>query len=58
MPYEQVVSIMGSPGMVFKSKETKHLSARLTSTLYIWWTTESHPLLFITITDGKVTSTK
>ena len=62
MTYDEVVSILGSPGMLFLSTEFFHLAASRAET-YVWWpegksdATISHSLL-VTFWDGLVQSKK
>jgi hypothetical protein len=62
MTYDEVVAILGSPGMLFLSIESFHLAASRAES-YVWWpegksdATISHSLL-VTFWDGVVQSKK
>lgn len=56
MTYDQVVSIMGNPGMVLASKESIHLGRKTTGAMYVWWTDDKLPSIFISFIDEKVTN--
>jgi outer membrane protein assembly factor BamE (lipoprotein component of BamABCDE complex) len=58
MSYEQVASILGTPGLARVRVETYHLKqmGSPSGALYAWWIDESSPYISIQFIKGKVTS--
>ena len=58
MTYEQVASILGTPGLARVRAETYHLKqmGSPSGALYTWWVDETSPYITIQFIKGKVTS--